>query len=224
MSEYCYKKISQISLSSSSNGMMINSNHSLTELLAWNKDGSVTLTRTEIRGTEKEESVFAVGEELASKVRDFAECADIASWGALKYEEDPRFRCTDYSSSSSGRIILDLRSQGGKPYEIISFSPRAVTQNGKGEDMEKLNHLIEECQDPSSLLTHSKDITSFGKELSGNAGVINGFMGMGMAGIASLAQGQGEAAATVPEGSWKCSCGEVNTGKFCCNCGMKCPE
>ena len=152
MSEYCYEKISQISLSSSSGGMMINSNRSVEELLSWKDDGSITMTRTEVRGTEKQESVFAVSEELAGKVRDFAERADIASWGALKYEEDPRFFCTDTSNSSSGRIILDLRSKGGKPYEIVSFSPKAVFLNGKNEDLEMLRKLFQECQDVKNLL------------------------------------------------------------------------
>lgn len=224
MSEYCYEKISQISLSSSSSGMMMNSNRSLTELLEWKDDGSVTMTRTEIRGTERDESVFAVSDELAEKVRDLAERADMASWGELKYEEDPVFQCTDYSSSSSGKIILDLRSKGGKPYEIVAFSPRAVNQNGKDKDLTALYELFQACQDPSSILTHSKNITEFGMGMMGSVGVPNAFRGMSMSGTVPSAKDPGETAPSIPKGSWKCSCGEINTGKFCCNCGMKCPE
>ena len=71
-----------------------------------------------------------------------------------------------------------------------------------------------------------------------SAGAMTGFMGMGMAGnamggfnpaqqIAMMQQQQmqQQAAAPAPAAdSWTCSCGTVNTGKFCNNCGSKKPE
>ena len=71
-----------------------------------------------------------------------------------------------------------------------------------------------------------------------SAGAMTGFMGMGMAGnamggfnpaqqIAMMQQQQmqQQAAAPAPAAdSWTCSCGAVNTGKFCNNCGSKKPE
>ncbi len=61
-------------------------------------------------------------------------------------------------------------------------------------------------------------------------GAMMGFMGMGMAQQAGglnanalFQMGQQQAAApapqAAPESSWKCSCGAVNTGKFCTECG-----
>ena len=75
------------------------------------------------------------------------------------------------------------------------------------------------------------------KAAASNAGgAMTGFMGMGMAmnqgGINAqnlFAMGQQQAAAApaapaAPVGGWKCSCGNIATGKFCTECGAKQPE
>lgn len=79
------------------------------------------------------------------------------------------------------------------------------------------------------------------KAAAGNSsGAMAGFMGMGMASNAGgmnaqnlFAMGQAQAAAapqaaapaqSAAADSWTCSCGTVNTGKFCQNCGAKKPE
>ena len=38
------------------------------------------------------------------------------------------------------------------------------------------------------------------------------------------AQPEKAVSSAAPEGNWKCSCGAVNTGKFCVECGAKKPE
>ncbi len=70
---------------------------------------------------------------------------------------------------------------------------------------------------------------------AGNAaGVMNGFVGMGMAMNAGgmnaqnlFAMGQQQAAAPTPSaapaGGWTCTCGAVSTGKFCPECGAPKP-
>jgi membrane protease subunit (stomatin/prohibitin family) len=65
---------------------------------------------------------------------------------------------------------------------------------------------------------------------SNNAGAMTGFMGMGFAqqngGINAqqlYAMGRQQAAPANSD-SWQCSCGSVNTGKFCPECGSKKPE
>ena len=76
------------------------------------------------------------------------------------------------------------------------------------------------------------------KTAAGNsAGAMTGFMGMNMAGqmggmnAQNLFQmGQGQPAAQPVQkqqpaaDSWTCSCGTVNTGKFCSNCGSPRPS
>ena len=73
------------------------------------------------------------------------------------------------------------------------------------------------------------------KTAAGNPnGAMMGFMGMGMAQQAGgmnaqnlFAMGQQQAAqqqAASVQGSWKCSCGAMATGKFCMECGAKKPE
>ena len=70
---------------------------------------------------------------------------------------------------------------------------------------------------------------------SNTAGAMTGFMGMGMAANAAsgniqnlyamgTTQQKTTEAPKATEGSWQCSCGTVNTGKFCTNCGSKKPE
>ena len=71
------------------------------------------------------------------------------------------------------------------------------------------------------------------------AGAMTGFMGMGMAMNAggmnaqnfyqmgmnqAQQQPQGSTATAVPVTTWTCSCGAVNKGKFCAECGAKIPE
>lgn len=70
---------------------------------------------------------------------------------------------------------------------------------------------------------------------SNTSGAMTGFMGMGMAmnagGINAqnlFAMGQQQAQAVQPQtaqaGGWTCSCGAINKGRFCQNCGARKPE
>ena len=63
-------------------------------------------------------------------------------------------------------------------------------------------------------------------------GAMNGFVGMGMAmnqggmnaGNLYAMGAQQQAPTQAPAGGWTCSCGAVNTGKFCSECGSPKPE
>ena len=64
-------------------------------------------------------------------------------------------------------------------------------------------------------------------------GAMMGFMGMNMAQQAGglnanqlfqMGQQQAAAAPVAPANGWQCTCGAVNTGKFCAECGAKKPE
>ena len=66
-----------------------------------------------------------------------------------------------------------------------------------------------------------------------SAGAMTGFMGMGMAQqsggvnaqtLFQMGAQQPQAQQAAPADGWKCSCGAMNTGKFCTQCGAKKPE
>lgn len=203
MSDYNYTKISRIKFSASSSGMMMGSNKSDATEVVWEKDGRAFLVRTVIEGYLREVSTWNLTPEVAEEIRLTAERIDMASWGILKYEEDPRFRCTDYSSSAGGSIILDYRDLGGKPYEIVNFDQRAVTAAGKGEDLKALEDLLSGIADPDTRASVEKTETT-----NTMAPAMNGFMGM---------------MNNPTEGGWTCKCGTSNTGKFCSECGLPRP-
>ncbi|MCR4722891.1 MAG: SPFH domain-containing protein [Eubacteriales bacterium] len=64
-------------------------------------------------------------------------------------------------------------------------------------------------------------------------GAVNGFMGVNMAqgtggmnaqNLFAIGQQNNNSVQAMPQGSWKCECGTVNTGNFCSNCGKPKPE
>lgn len=64
-------------------------------------------------------------------------------------------------------------------------------------------------------------------------GAVNGFMGVNMAqgtggmnaqNLFAMGQQNNNTVQAMPQGSWKCECGTVNTGNFCSNCGKPKPE
>ena len=253
MSDYNYARISRIRLTVSSSGMMMGSNHSLATEVAWEQDGRAFLTKTEIKGYLREVSTWNLTPEQSEKIRLTAERIDMASWGELKYEEDPRFRCTDYSSSAGGSIILDYRDLGGKPYEIKNFDQRAVSSAGRSEDLKTMEDLLAELADPSTCASVERS-----ESTRPDMSMMNGFMGMGMMmnpgamdptapatnqpapatapmapqtpGTPAVHANAGDANPPQPQsgaafdGGWTCKCGARNEGKFCCECGMRRPE
>ncbi|MBO4927176.1 MAG: hypothetical protein J5379_02865 [Clostridiales bacterium] len=173
MSDYNYSKISRISFSASSSGMMMGSNKSVSEEVLWQKDGSVVLKRTEINGFTKEESTWNLSPEQAEEIRAAAEKIDMASWGELEYEEDPRFRCTDYSSHAGGSIFLDYRDLGGKPFEMVHFDRRAVFAANKDGDLKMMEDLFAKIEDPEKRANYEKSNTQ-----NSGAPTMGGFVGM----------------------------------------------
>ena len=123
--------------------------------------------------------------------------------------------------------------------QVVSIALSTVTLPEEDQELIKQAQRTAIMRDPTmaaaTLVGAQADAM---KTAAGNsAGAMTGFMGMGMAMNAGgggmnaqnlFAMGQQQAqqtpaAAPAAEG-WKCSCGTVNKGKFCQNCGFKKPE
>ena len=157
--------------------------------------------------------------------------------------------------------ILSSKWRETRGIEIASFGVNSVSASKEDEDMIKELQQRAIMRDPTmaaaTLVGAQADAMKAAASNSG--GAMTGFMGMGMAQGAGgmnaqnlFAMGQqntatqGAAADTwkctcgqansgkfcancgsakpAPVGAWKCTCGSENTGKFCANCGAKKPE
>ena len=125
--------------------------------------------------------------------------------------------------------------------EVVSVAINTITIPEEDADMIKQAERNAILRDPSMAAATMTGATADAlKMAAGNAnGAMAGFMGMGMAmnqgmsgvnGLFAMAQ-QGQAQMQPQQmlqnagaGSWTCSCGTVNTGKFCTECGAKKPE
>jgi membrane protease subunit (stomatin/prohibitin family) len=121
---------------------------------------------------------------------------------------------------------------------IASFGINSVSASKEDEDMIKQLQKSAVMRDPTmaAATLAGAQAEAMRSAASNTSGAMTGFMGMGMAQQAGGAnmqnlyamgaqqaetRAQQEAASA---GSWKCSCGAVNTGKFCSECGAKQPE
>lgn len=131
-------------------------------------------------------------------------------------------------------------AERGITVENISMNPITLTE----EDMKKINQMEDAATlggNPFMMAGRMTDSTAAAMEnaASNPNGVMNGFVGMGMAGgvmgggfnaAQNLYQqgvqqmSQQQAVQNTGTASWVCSCGTQNTGKFCTNCGNPQPQ
>lgn len=117
----------------------------------------------------------------------------------------------------------------------IALNPITLTE----DDMKKINEMEDAASmgsNPFMMAGRMTNATANAMETAAanEAGAMTGFMGMGMAGgmmgqnafgaaqnfyNMGIQQQQQQAA-----NGWQCSCGAVNTGNFCQNCGAKKPD
>ena len=122
---------------------------------------------------------------------------------------------------------------------IVSVGINSITAPKEDEDMIKQLQRSAVMRDPTmagaTLVGAQAD--AMRTAAANEAGAMTGFMGMGFAagaggmnaqglfgmGQRQAAQQQAAAPAAAPADSWKCSCGNVATGKFCTECGSPKP-
>ncbi len=125
---------------------------------------------------------------------------------------------------------------------VCSFNMNPVSLSKEDEDLIKEMQKTAVMRDPGMAAAHLTQAQGEAmKAAASNAnGAAMGFFGMNMAQQAgginagnlfnmaaanqAAAQGAQGNNSTSDAGSWKCSCGAVNTGKFCTSCGEKKPE
>ena len=132
----------------------------------------------------------------------------------------------------------------GRGIEVASFTVNSVSVSE--EDKLKIQNLEQAIMMSNPMMAAGNlaqaQADAMRTAASNQGGAMAGFMGMGMAGMAGglnandlFAQGMQmqqmqrpqapqQSAQVQTAGSWTCTCGAVNTGKFCVECGSKKPS
>ena len=118
--------------------------------------------------------------------------------------------------------------------EVVSFGVSSISANPEDEERIKQLQFNAALRDPLMGAAHLTGAQAAAMQTAaaneGSMGAAMGFMGMNMAANAggvnaqSLYQmGMQQQSATPAANGWTCSCGAVNTGKFCAECGAAKP-
>ena len=147
---------------------------------------------------------------------------------------------TELKDAMNSALKVEWTDRRGISVESIALNPITLTE----EDMKKINQMEDAAtlgSNPFMMAGRMTDARANAMEsaAANENGAMMGFMGMGMAmnanggfNPAAMYQAgvqQQEAINNQPPAGavanvWKCSCGELSTGKFCSSCGQPKPE
>ncbi|MBO4869462.1 MAG: hypothetical protein J5585_07095 [Clostridia bacterium] len=219
-SEPPHGELISISHSSSSSGMMMNSNAHYSDSIC-KKDGVWTLTSVSMPAFQNETvTVYKIGEEVVKQIEETVKREGLAAFDGLRYK-DP-YPVYDYSSSSGISMTFDDSSVGGSPRVYKSLDVAALRQCGLDDTVSELCQLI-------SSGGENKEIISFEEKQRTGMDLMMGMMGMTPGGNNnSNTENKTPAPKPVPvkdppAGAWTCkTCGyNANLGKFCSECGER---
>lgn len=135
--------------------------------------------------------------------------------------------------------VLDDQWRAGRGMEIQSVGIASISYDEESKSLIQMRNQGAMLSDPGIREGYVQGAAARGIEAAGSNtnGSLAGFMGMGMGmntaggfmGAASAANANqmqmNQAAKNAgAQETWTCSCGAVNTGKFCPDCGSKKPE
>ena len=138
--------------------------------------------------------------------------------------------------------VLSKKWKELRGIEIVSFGVSSVTAREEDEEMIKELQKNAALRDPNMAAAHLVGAQAAAMQAAASnqgSGAAMAFMGMNMANQAGganaqnlfamgqqnaqAAQMQANVAAQAAGSTWTCSCGAVNSGNFCTNCGTKRP-
>lgn len=130
---------------------------------------------------------------------------------------------------------LDADWKENRGFEIQSVGIASVSYDDESKELINMRNKGAMLGDPSVREGYVQGSVARGIEAAGSnsAGAAQAFMGMGigMSGAGGFMTAASESnraqmaeKKAAPAGGWTCSCGSVNTGKFCPECGAKKPE
>ncbi len=163
----------------------------------------------------------------------FAEISDMG----IRYSSLPG-HTTEIAEALNHQLSAKWRDLRG--IEIVSFGVSSVKASEEDEAMLKQMQRDAAYMDPTRAAAHlvGAQASAMQSAASNTNGAAMAFMGMNMAGNAGgmnaqdlFAMGQQQTAARTQQtpqkmpasAGWTCSCGAVNTGKFCAECGSPKP-
>ena len=129
--------------------------------------------------------------------------------------------------------VLSSKWRDLRGIEIVSLGVSSVKASEEDEQMIKQMQQTKAYMNPGMAAANlaRAQANAMQDAAKNTNGAAMGFMGMNMAQSAGgfntqnlYQMGAQQQTAAPAADSWKCSCGEVNTGKFCVSCGAKKPE
>ena len=129
---------------------------------------------------------------------------------------------------------LSAKWSGLRGISVVSVGVNSITASKEDEDMIKELQKSAVFRNTNMAAAHlvQAQAEAMKNAASNSGGAMAGFMGMNMAQQAGginasqlfqMGQQQPAQASPAPADGWKCSCGAVNTGKFCAECGAAKP-
>ena len=190
-----------------SSGMAINSTTKKSLKLEWGGEEGIVLTKVDATGWEGETiHRFKALPSDVEAIKTLSARENLGTWENLKEIKQLDFIIYDYSSGASVGLIYELNDpeQPWQKTDYRSINTTAARQHGGGKVIDEILSILNGCCREENLISEEK--TPPKKPFNG---MLKGFP---------------EAGVKSPDGSWICpECGTNNTGKYCCECGLKKP-